>query len=423
MRDDSSVKLRVGAIVAIVLYLTWVWQGSNLCVNLSGTSDPSGLRLTDLSNLKIDESSATSDLLNRTHWNSVYVAYTNSLLRILPNTVIGLINSSNDWRTWSFRNIPSPPPWLNSGITQYMQEQFFFVRDRALATNNATLAGLTIKGLATSIAGFSLAVLDFVSFNGITAIRTYLETGSLLAAFCATSPSQLGLLYNQAFASSVPREMRAQYLGNALALTTFMIVLAGKDGFAPKFQDALNRVGLADAWGTIKPYLSKIGSAVSARASMLTFAILEKVAQRFPQDSTWATGLTADRIESMVEVLHDKGVTNDEIQNDITHVAQAASNSPAEDGAASVADAISYQDGGGITVRVKSQNRMVLYADENGRTQTISAEFLRNHVLGFDPEKASILQVHYKEAGVTVYHYYSGSSEEGGWTPTVPAGV
>src|SRR5207245_2831183 len=137
------------------------------------------------------------------------------------------------------------------------------------------------------------------------------------------------------------REMRAQYLGNALALTTVMVLLAGKDGFTPKFQDALNRVGLADAWGTIKPYLSRLGGAVSAQASLLTFAVLEKVAQRFPQDSTWATGLTADRIESMVEVLHDKGVTNDEIQNDIRHVAQAASNSPAEDGAASVADAIS----------------------------------------------------------------------------------
>src|SRR5437016_8187840 len=157
-----------------------------------------------------------------------------------------------------------------------------------------------------------------------------------------------------------------------------MVVLAGKDGFAPKFQDALNRVGLADAWGTIKPYLSRIGSSVSVRASSAVFGLLETIAKRFPQDSTWATGLTADRIESMVEVLHDKGVTNDEIQNDITHVAQAASNSPAEDGAASVADAISYQDGGGVTARAKSRHSMVLYADENGRTQTISAEFLQN---------------------------------------------
>ncbi len=389
MRDDSSVKLRVGAIVAIVLYLTWVWQGSNLCINLSGTSDPSGLKLTDLSNLKIDGSSATSDLLNTTYWNSVYVAYGNSLLQILPNTVIGLINSSNDWRTWSFRNIPSPPPWLSSGLAQYMQEQFFFVRDEALATNNATLAALTIKGLATSIAGFSLAVLDFVSFNGITAIRTYLETGSLLAAFCATSPSQLGLLYNH---------------------------LAGKDGFAPKFQDALNRVGLADAWGTIKPYLSRIGGAVSARASMLTFAVLEKLAQKFPQDSTWATGLAADRIESMVEVLRDKGLTNDAIEHKIQGLVQAANNAADDSGVADAADRVSYGDGGALKVKIDRQNRIYLYTDR-GTMSVVTAKFLQDEVPGFEVHTATSLKVTYLEKGITFYHYYTGGDN---WVPKVP---
>src|SRR2546422_6725671 len=420
MRDDSSVKLRVGAIVAIVLYLTWVWQGSNLCINLSGTSDPSGLKLTDLSNLKIDGSSATSDLLNTTYWNSVYVAYKNSLLQILPNTIIGLINSSNDWRTWAFRNIPSPPPWLSSGITQYMQEQFFFVRDKALATNNATLAAFTIKGLATSIAGFSLAVLDFVSFNGITAIRTYLETGSLLAAFCATSPSQLGLLYNQAFASNVPRELRAQYLGNALALTTVMIVLAGKDGFAPKFQDALNRVGLADAWGTIKPYLSRIGGAVSARASMLTFAILEKLAQRFPQDSTWATGLAADRIESMVEVLKEKGFSKQSIEQHVQDLVRVAGDSKSVDDTANFADKVEYQEGGVIKVMVNSNRQLVVYSDQGGRSQFIPASLLEQ-IPSFNPNAENFLEVHYQELGKTIYHYFTGKSDN--WVPKLPKGL
>ena len=422
MRRDDGTFLW-GGLTAVVLIWIVISSGTRICVSTPATSGPSVLSLSDLSNLKMDNSTVNADLVNLTYWGSVSSAYTTSLAQIIPNTVIGFFDKSAEMRSWAFENIPSPPPWLSSGIVGFMEAQLAFLRVKALAAGNSTLAALIVKSYAASVVGYPVAALDYISMNGVTAIKTYLQTGNVIAAVCATYPSQLGALYAEAFNSSVPRERRAQYLGNALAVTTLMVVLAGKDGFAPKFQDALNRVGLANAWGTIKPYLSRIGSAVSVRASMLTFAILEKVAQRFPQDSTWASGLTADRIESMVEVLHDKGVTNDEIQNDITHVAQAASNSPAEDGAASVADAISYQDGGGITVRVKSQNRMVLYADENGRTQTISAEFLQNHVLGFDPEKASILQVHYKEAGVTVYHYYSGSSEEGVWTPTVPADV
>jgi len=294
------------------------------------------------------------------------------------------------------------------------------VRDKALATNNATLAGLTIKGLATSIAGFSLAVLDFVSFNGITAIRTYLETGSLLAAFCATSPSQLGLLYNQAFASSVPREMRAQYLGNALAFTTVMIVLAGKDGFAPKFQDALNRVGLADAWGTIKPYLSRIGSAVSARASMLTFAVLEKLAQKFPQDSTWATGLAADRIESMVEVLKEKGFSKQSIEQHVQDLVRVAGDSKSVDDTANYADKVEYQEGGVIKVMVNSNRQLVVYSDQGGRSQFIPASLLEQ-IPSFNPNTENFLEVHYQELGKTIYHYFTGKSDN--WVPKLPKGL
>src|SRR5712692_8333072 len=101
MRDDSSHTLRWGAIVAAVLFFAWVSQSERLCVNPVGTRDSSGLSLSDLSNLKIDKSNATSDLLNETYWNSVKGAYEKSLVQILPNTIIGYINNSNDWRSWS----------------------------------------------------------------------------------------------------------------------------------------------------------------------------------------------------------------------------------------------------------------------------------------------------------------------------------
>src|SRR2546422_3622869 len=415
MRRDDGTFLW-GGLTAVVLIWIVISSGTRLCVSTPGTSGPSVLSLSDLSNLKMDNSTLNADFLNLTYWGSVSRAYGTSVVQIIPNTVIGFFNKSAEMRSWAFENIPSPPPWLSSGIVGYMEAQLAFLRVKALAAGNSTLAALIVKSYAASVVGYPVAALDYISMNGVTAIKTYLQTGNVIAAVCATYPSQLGALYAEAFNSSVPRERRAQYLGNALAVTTLMVVLAGKDGFAPKFQDALNRVGLADAWGTIKPYLSRIGSSVSVRASSAVFGLLETVAKRFPQDSTWATGLTADRIESMVEVLHDKGLTSDAIEQKVQGLARAANNAPDENAIGDAADRISYRDGGGVKVKIDSQNRIYLYTDR--RTMSVvTAKFLQDEVSGFEVHTATSLKVTYVEKGITFYHYYTGGDN---WIPTVP---
>ena len=100
-----------------------------------------------------------------------------------------------------------------------------------------------------------------------------------------TFPGQLAQLYHLAFDSSVPQKKRAQYLGQAIAITSVMVVLSGHDQFADRLKIALDRVGLLDAWPAIKPYLAKLGTTVSAKAASLTFSVLQKIAQRFPQNS------------------------------------------------------------------------------------------------------------------------------------------
>src|SRR2546426_540118 len=420
MRRDDGTFLW-GGLTAVVLIWIVISSGTKLCVSTPATSGPSVLSLSDLSNLKMDNSTVNADLVNLTYWGSVSSAYATSLAQIIPNTVIGFFDKSTEMRSWAFENIPSPPPWLSTGIVGYMDNELAFLRGNVLAGGkNATLAALTVKGFAASVVGYPLAALDYASMNGVTAIKTYLQTGNIIAAVCATYPSQLGALYAEAFNSSVPRERRAQYLGNALAVTTLMVVLAGKDGFAPKFQDALNRVGLADAWGTIKPYLSRIGGAVSARASMLTFAVLEKVAQRFPQDSTWATGLTADRIESMVEVLDKKGFSEQSIEQHIRDLAQVAGDSKSVDDTANYADKVEYQNGGVIKVLVNPNRQLVLYSDQGGRSQFIPASLLEQ-MPSFNPNAENFLEVHYQELGITIYHYFTGKSDN--WVPKLPKGL
>src|SRR2546422_1197493 len=219
MRRDDGTFLW-GGLTAVVLIWIVISSGTRLCVSTPGTSGPSVLSLSDLSNLKMDNSTINADFLDRAYWGSVYGAYTTSVVQIIPNTVIGFFNKSAEMRSWAFENIPSPPPWLSSGIVGYMEAQLAFLRVKALAAGNSTLAALIVKSYAASVVGYPVAALDYISMNGVTAIKTYLQTGNVIAAVCATYPSQLGALYDEAFNSSVPRERRAQYLGNALAVTT-----------------------------------------------------------------------------------------------------------------------------------------------------------------------------------------------------------
>jgi len=66
-------------------------------------------------------------------------------------------------------------------------------------TNNAADARATVRNYLASISGYSLAALDFVSFNGLTSIRTFFETGSGPQALCVTFPGQLAQLYHLSF--------------------------------------------------------------------------------------------------------------------------------------------------------------------------------------------------------------------------------
>ena len=165
-----------------------------------------------------------------------------------------------------------------------------------------------------------------------------------------------------------------------------MLIVGGKDGFADEFQGALDGVGLGDSWPAVKPYLGDIASRVSDSASSATFSVLQTLAQRFPQDSTFVTGFTADRLDSMVDVLQKKGVSNDVIQGDIGQVAEgAAGTSSDETGAGDEADILSLQQGGGIQAPVESDRTLVRYDDGSGDTVTLSGDFLQQALPSFDP--------------------------------------
>ncbi len=128
--------------------------------------------------------------------------------------------------------------------------------------------------------------------------------------------------------------------------------------------------------------------------------------------------LTADRIDSMVEVLHEKGFSPESIEQKIQGLAQVAKDTGSEDAVADAADVVSYKDGGLLRVKVDKEQRLLLYSDEKGTAKNIPGKYLQEVIPGFKPDEATLLKVHYIEKGVTLYHYYSGQYDN--WVPKVP---
>jgi hypothetical protein len=391
------------------------------------------LVLTPLADLSLiprgGNSTGVADLADLAYWQQIHASEYQIYEQILQQTVLGLFNSSQEWRDWALQHIPDSRDWLAIGFVTEAKGQVMVVDPGSASpgVDNSTAVARAVRSFAASTAGLT-ASLDFVSFNGVTALKVLFETRDLILAACQTLPGQLAQLYESSFDPAVPRDVRAQYLGRSLAITSVMLLLGGKDGFTDHFKTAIDGVGLSDSWPAVKPYLGDIASKASAGASSATFAVLQRIARRFPQDSMWATGLTADRIDSMVDVLHDERVSDTTIRADIEHVDQAARSTNDEQAAGEAADASSLRHGGGMLVKIKTGNKIVLYDDGNGRTANIRGTFLKQIIPGFDPRGPNFVSIQYQEAGVTVYHYYdqkvapdqSFEPKDTEWNPRAP---
>lgn len=127
-------------------------------------------------------------------------------------------------------------------------------------------------------------------------------------------------------------------------------------------------------------------------------------------------GFVSDRVDAMAEVLNEKSVSNDIIEQKIGDLIQAAGDTSSPEDIATDADSTSYDMAGGIGTRVGTENRLWLYSDAD-TMQFMPASYLQQKVPGFVEGQAAFLKVKYWEKDVTVYHYYTGGPN---WQPRVP---
>jgi len=333
------------------------------------------------------------------------------------DTIFGLMQSSKQWNDLFRENMDNPPPWLSQGLPLYLANFFAKLDADAIGAENAAAAARVMKNFTSYVAGLSAAGVDLASYNGLSALRQYLSTGSVTESAATTFPGQIYKLYSLAFNSSYPEEVRAQFLGKALAITGIVIVTAGQGGFTDKFEGMLSRLNLLEAWPKIKAYLKDIGT-TSPSVAYGAAMVLEKLASRFPETFKDASGLTAERIDTMVQVLKDKGLTADEIKGKVDEVAKVAEESNDVGSSAEAADKISYNYEGAIRVKI-GKNLIPYLHSEGTAVNSITASLLEKIVPGFQTGSVAALKitVHRGDELFNSYNIYQGGKS---FEPTLP---
>src|SRR3989454_4094634 len=421
MKDDESlveaaVKMLVLVFIMYLLASTWYFTFLQYR-NGSSANTPDDMSLAGLARLSFNDNSTNSQLLHAGFWSTALAESGRTIAYMAHDSIFGLIQSSKQWNDLFSENMDNPPPWLSQGLPLYLANFFAKLDAEAIGAGNAAAAGRVMKNFTSYVAGLSAAGVDFASYNGLSALKQYLSTGSVTESAATTFPGQIYKLYSLAFNSSYPEEVRAQFFGRALAITGIVIVTAGHGGFSDKFEGMLSRLNLLEAWPKIKAYLKDIGT-TSPSVAYGAAMVLEKLASRFPETFKDASGLTAERIDTMVQVLKDKGLTTDEIKGKVAEVAKVAEESNDVGSSAEAADKISYDSEGAIRVKI-GKNLLPYLHSEGTAVDSIAASLLEKIVPGFQTGRAAALKITVHRGGELFdsYNIYQGGKS---FEPTLP---
>src|SRR3989442_5893940 len=367
MRDDESlvdaaVKMLILFFIMYLLASTWYFTFLQHR-NGSSANTPDDMSLAGLAQLSFNDNSTNSQLRDPGFWSTALAESGRTTTYMVHDTIFGLMQSSKQWNDLFRENMDNPPPWLSQGLPLYISKFFANLDADAIGAGNAAAAARVMKNFTSYVAGLSAAGVDFASYNGLSALRQYLSTGSVTESAATTFPGQIYRLYSLAFNSSYPEQVRAQFFGKALAITGIVIVTAGAGHFSDKFEGMLSRLNLLEAWPKIKAHLKDMVSASPGAAYQAT-VVLEALAKKFPTTFTDVAGFTSDRIDLMIQSLKDKGLGPDAIKEKVAELVRAANDANGEGDVAEAADEISYGSTGTLLVRIGNDRDAYLYLDE-----------------------------------------------------------
>src|SRR5215471_965968 len=95
----------VSVIILLLVLIATAYSWRQNCGDIAPAYD-----LSSLADLPIGTNAVTiQQLVEPQFWATVNSEWSGDIVQLLPQTVIGFINSSEDWRNWALANMPNPP--------------------------------------------------------------------------------------------------------------------------------------------------------------------------------------------------------------------------------------------------------------------------------------------------------------------------
>jgi hypothetical protein len=111
---------------------------------LNCQAQESAMSLSQLSTVEISgNSTASADLLSPTFWSGVEASSKETFQQVVPQTVAGFLNSSQDWRDWPENESQSPPSWLGLGLQPELDSEVLSIGSAVVGARNAQQAAAT----------------------------------------------------------------------------------------------------------------------------------------------------------------------------------------------------------------------------------------------------------------------------------------
>src|SRR5713226_8368303 len=205
MRNDESlveaaVKMLILFFIMYLLASTWYFTFLQYTNGLSAKT-PDDLSLAGLEQLSFTDNSTNSQLRDPGFWSTVLAESGRTTAYLVHDTIFGLMQSSKQWNDLFSENMDNPPPWLSQGLPLYLAKFFAKLDAEAMGAGNAAAAARVMKNFTSFVAGLSAAGVDVASYNGLSALKQYLSTGSVTESAATTFPGQIYKLYSLAFHS------------------------------------------------------------------------------------------------------------------------------------------------------------------------------------------------------------------------------